>query len=551
MKKTLFFLFAALMSFVSMSAQEQRPVDNNVIQLNSVDDVATFNFNSQVHAFTFEAIEDGVLEFHVGWSSVMIYLTDRAFNESTKTMLSKQSDDNGNFYFTPVEKGKTYYFSTSLLTDPTEIRVMYGTGDPGISIDANYEDNSLYSITGRDLELTVDRQVNVGRFLVIYGDENTEEVIPTDYIAANYTTAYYITVMLGGLMDYLMDGGKITYGDKFTIRLEGIADASDPSTVYGEDGVFQRTFTLGEKPATVTKISPASGSELYTYYPTDGEDGLITFTFSDPLDETIADEVECLVTYGDMEAGSFAQFNVPFEISGNTVTADLRGITFPEYVEGGRGSAAGNQPTTITLLLRNLKTTDGRDVQTNATGAGSSAVVAYYSIKKQEIQYAVFWDPDQSNTLIFRENDHVTCYITQPIHFDGVTMTYWNGSGRELSKTLTLEDNPEYLTYGYDEDMGAYAIYISLNGVSFYNQGVTISLNNASLMNGDAIQVSTHYEGSRTSGIDAVVTGGDADAVVKVYAVDGTFVKEGAAGTVLQGLPKGLYIVGGKKVVVK
>ena len=163
----------------------------------------------------------------------------------------------------------------------------------------------------------------------------------------------------------------------------------------------------------------------------------------------------------------------------------------------------------------------------------------------------MFWDPHQSNTHNIREKDHVTCYITQPIHFDGVTMTYWNGSGRELSKTLTLEDNPEYLTYGYDEDMGAYAIYISLNCVSFYNQGVSISLNNASLMNGDEIQVSTHYEGSRTSGIDAVVTGGDADAVVKVYAVDGTFVKEDAAGTVLQGLPKGLYIVGGKKVVVK
>ena len=240
MKKTLFILFAALMSFVSMSAQEQRPVDNNVIQLASVDDEATFTFNADVHGFTFQAIEDGIIEFHVGWSSVMIYLTDRAFNESTKTMLSKQSDDNGNFYFTEVEKGKTYYFSTSVLTDPTEIKVMYGTGDPGISIDANYEDNSLYSITGRDLELTVDRQVNVGKYLVIYGEENTEEVIPTDYIAANYTTAYYITVMLGGLMDYMMDGGKITYGDKFTIRLEGITDASDDRTDWArvENTVF-------------------------------------------------------------------------------------------------------------------------------------------------------------------------------------------------------------------------------------------------------------------------------------------------------------------------
>lgn len=549
MKKTLFFLFAALMSFVSMSAQEQRPVDNNMIELASVDDEATFTFNANVHAFTFQAIEDGIIEFHVGWSSVMIYSTDRAFTEATKVMLNKQADSEGNFYFWEVEKGKTYYFSTSVLTDPVEIKVRYGTGDPGILIEANYEDNSLYSVTGRDLELTVDRQVSVAKYVVIYGDDNIEEEIPADYIQANYAMSYYITIMLGGLTDYLMDGGKITYGDKFTIRLEGIADANDPSTIYGEDGVIQRTFPLGEKPATVTNISPASGSEMYTYYPTDGEDGVVTFTFSDPLDET-AEDVTCKVVYGDMEAGSYAELTVPFAISGNTVTVDLRGITFPENVAGGRGGSSLQQ-TNISITIRNLKTVDGREVQTNSEGSGISAVVASYRIVKQEIQYAVFWDPDQSNTLIFRENDHVTCYITQPIHFDGVTMTYWNGSGRELSKTLTLEDNPEYLTYGYDEDMGAYAIYISLNGVSFYNQGVTISLNNASLMNGDEIQVSTHYEGSRTSGIDAVVTGGDADAVVKVYAVDGTFVKEGAAGTVLQGLPKGLYIVGGKKVVVK
>ena len=108
MKKTLFFLFAALMSFVSMSAQEQRPVDNNMIELASVDDEATFTFNANVHAFTFQAIEDGIIEFHVGWSSVMIYSTDRAFTEATKVMLNKQADSEGNFYFWEDEKGKTY-----------------------------------------------------------------------------------------------------------------------------------------------------------------------------------------------------------------------------------------------------------------------------------------------------------------------------------------------------------------------------------------------------------------------------------------------------------
>ena len=47
------------------------------------------------------------------------------------------------------------------------------------------------------------------------------------------------------------------------------------------------------------------------------------------------------------------------------------------------------------------------------------------------------------------------------------------------------------------------------------------------------------------------MTAADPDRVVKVYAVDGTFVKEGKAGEVLGGLKKGVYITEGKKVLVK
>ena len=58
-----------------------------------------------------------------------------------------------------------------------------------------------------------------------------------------------------------------------------------------------------------------------------------------------------------------------------------------------------------------------------------------------------------------------------------------------------------------------------------------MTVDNAYLMNGDPVTITGTFNNTGT-GIDGV-TAADPDRVVKVYAVDGTFVKEGKAGEVL------------------
>ena len=53
------------------------------------------------------------------------------------------------------------------------------------------------------------------------------------------------------------------------------------------------------------------------------------------------------------------------------------------------------------------------------------------------------------------------------------------------------------------------------------------------------------------TGIDGVKAEGGAPSTVKVYSLDGRFVREAAPAEALSGLQKGVYIVNGRKLMVK
>ena len=57
--------------------------------------------------------------------------------------------------------------------------------------------------------------------------------------------------------------------------------------------------------------------------------------------------------------------------------------------------------------------------------------------------------------------------------------------------------------------------------------------------------------GGDTTGIHDLMlkTGDDADSVVKVYSLSGALVKQGKREETLRSLPKGLYIINGKKII--
>ena len=227
MKRIFFAIFAALLGFTGVSAQ----VEFKDIEF-TADSPASVELGMGINYFTFTAPEDGAVEFHVGWTSTMVYITDEAGTEDTKVLLAKDADENGYIYRMTVEAGRKYYVSTSIVTDPLTMTVGYASEVDAIKLSANYDDGDVFNMIGSNLEITIDRQVSIDRTLVVLPD-GSEEDVPADCINAIFVTQYYYTIMLRDLMDYLMDGGKIAVGDKFTIRLEGIADArptAPPST---------------------------------------------------------------------------------------------------------------------------------------------------------------------------------------------------------------------------------------------------------------------------------------------------------------------------------
>lgn len=532
-------IVAALMSFAGVSAQ----VDFKQIVLGEGGKTTIeLERSSGVNYFMFSAPMTGTLSFNVGWSSTNIYSTDRNGSEDSKVMLAKSSDydgGTGNTFSISVESGQMYYFCTSIVTDAVTMTVGYGLQDNSIKINSNYEEGDEFNMTGSNLELEIDRPINVDRTVVAYGDGQVEDV-PSSCIQAISVGSYYYTIVLRDLVNYLMDGGKIAVGDKFTIRLEGISDANDPDVIYGEDGTYSITLVLAEMPASLVSINPADGSTIYTYYPEGGEEGFIVFTFSEALNEDKTN-VSATMSWGDQEAGSYEAHHPDFTIDGETVTVDIRGIFIPLEVDGGRGTSGS---TRVTLAISGLTTADGRPVASNYPDAGTSSILAVYGVEKKEINFIYDFDP-QSGAESLEGYDEILIWLSDSIMYDGVTVQWYNVRGQQQSRTYS----PEQVPFSWSDELFGYVGYVPINNISYNTQPVTVTVDNARLMNGETTEIYGMFNTGGT-GIEGVVVA-DPDRVVKVYAVDGTFVKEGKAGEVLGGLKKGVYITEGKKVLVK
>lgn len=542
MKRLIFTFFSLILCLTGIHA-----ISFTQIEINDPSEQASVTLASGTNYFQITAIENNTLHFNVGYYGVMLYESNALGEQGN--LLSMSYDDMGQKVFScEVEAGKTYYFMTNPVLDISDVIVYYGAGEQSIpiSVTSNLSDGETYYISGTNLELAFDRIVNVQHNWIEYGENSDgtyrqKEEIPAGYVNGILTTQYYYNIELSKLIREMADAGKLNSGDKFKITLEGISDANDASVIYGEDGNYSITLVLGEMPGSLVSVNPKEGTTLYTYYPEDGEDGLLTFTFSDDLNED-ASKVNATVSYGDTEAGSYVTFNPDFTIEGNTVVVDLRGYRFPETVDSSRGEATN---TSITVSISGLTTADGRDVITNNTSAGSDAIIVVYPMKKQEINFYYDFMPTEGSSL--DGYNEIIVWLPEEvgsISFSKIQLQWLNNRGTLQTKDFMPEDVP----FTYDANYSGYVSHVSLAGVS-RDREITLVVEDAMLSNGDSVEITGKFN-SNPTGIDAVL-GVDADAPVKLYSIDGVLVKEAPAASVLTGVKKGVYIMNGKKVVVK
>ena len=248
------------------------------------------------------------------------------------------------------------------------------------------------------------------------------------------------------------------------------------------------------------------------------------------------------LSYGDSEAGSMGSFNPDFTIEGKTVVVDIRGYRFPETVETSRN---GEVQTVITMNIKGLTTADGRAILTNNASAGTSGIVVTYPLKKQEISFYYDFLPTEGSSLA--DCSEIIIWLPEEVGvltFDKVLLQWLNNRGTLQTKEFKAEDVP----FAYDKSYAGYVSHIPLAGVS-KDREVTLTVEGGMLSNGDSVEITGKFNTDPT-GIDSVL-GDDANAVVKLYTIDGILVKEAPAATVLTGVKKGVYIMNGKKVVVK
>lgn len=542
MKRLIFTFFSLILCLTGIHAISFTP-----IVINDPSEKVSVTFADGINYFQITAIENNTLHFNVGYYGVMFYESNALGEQGN--LLSMNYDAEGKKVFScEVEAGKTYYFMTSPVVETSDVIIYYGSGEQSIpiSVTSNLSDGETYYISGTNLELAFDRIVNVQHNWIEYGENSDgtyrlKEEIPAGYVNGILTTQYYYNIELSKLIREMTDAGKLKSGDKFKITLEGISDANDDSVIYGEDGNYSITLVLGEMPGSLVSVDPEEGTTLYTYYPEDGEDGQLTFTFSDNLNEDVS-KVSVVVSYGDTEAGSYVTFNPDFTIEGNTVVVDLRGYRFPETVNSSRGDAVN---TSITVSISGLTTADGRDVITNNASAGSDAIIVVYPMKKQEINFYSDFIPTEGSSL--DGYDEIIVWLPEEvgsISFSKIQLQWLNNRGSIQTKDFMPEDVP----FVYEAAYAGYVSHVPLAGVS-RDREITLVVEDAMLSNGDSVEITGKFN-SNPTGIDAVL-GVDADAPVKLYSIDGVLVKEAPAASVLTGVKKGVYIMNGKKVVVK
>jgi hypothetical protein len=197
------------------------------------------------------------------------------------------------------------------------------------------------------------------------------------------------------------------------------------------------------------------------------------------------------------------------------------------------------------MNIKGLTTADGRAILTNNASAGTSGIVVTYPLKKQEISFYYDFTPTEGSSL--SGCSEIIIWLPKDvgvITFDKVLLQWLNNRGTLQTKEFKAEDVP----FVYDEAESGYVSHIPLAGVS-KDREVTLTVEGAMLSNGDSIEITGKFNTDPT-GIDSVL-GDDANAVVKLYTIDGILVKEAPAATVLTGVKKGVYIMNGKKVVVK
>ena len=471
--------------------------------------------------------------------------------EGTSVFGSHAYTDNGQVMsYQELQAGTTYYVYHPFAMDAGTLTIYEGSSELKLTSTNPSIDPESPEYYGGKLSASAVYEMNVNfNFPVTIG--NVYLIAPDNSRVSVSSKAYGTSVAceVGPALMSMYHDGTIKEGDEVILRLFSVADATDSSNKFDGSGRCEVKFTVAAKPLELVEVIGAKynsvDNAMNSYYLPGDENGMIKFVFDGPLS---SDKMSVAsIEYGNsdnLEVGMYYE-NIEATHDGATATFDFTGKR-RRPIDMLPNSDSTTQPESIYVSCGNIFSPDGQRAYTgsksNPTGYPMSFVI-------NVLQYTVVGDftPARGTELVFGTPMEIWVMNGDKIKYDAIRFDY--------------KENGEDKFYDIPAEKVAATPDEFSEGAVLYN--FTIPTLNCDLdsevivsMNGlecaDGLDHSNDIRGefkAKVSGIEDVTFAGSE--TFDVYDIAGVRVLSGVKADALSALAKGIYVINGKKVVIR
>lgn len=486
--------------------------------------------------------QTGPVKFLYSCSPIQLYYDKSCSEESIVDGSHSFVDGSQMISYSELEAGHTYYLYSAMTMMGGTLKITEGTAQlEVISVNPSLGEGEFFSVSSHyTIDVAFNMPVTVGRTLLLAGGES--------YQITSSVSNSYVTCDVAGTVMGMYRQGLIKEGDVMTLRILQVADASDANNKYDLTGKFECDFVMAEKPAELVEIINASQSTtenpFLSYYLTGDESGMVTFVFDRPL---LNEHAVAKLTYGNtdnMDVGVY-QENVAGAIEGYNAVFDFTG-KLRRPIDMLPASTETTQPSNLHILFADIYSEDGQRVYT-ARQSNPSGFSMSFNLTTLQYTISTDFTPGRGSQLIPGKEMEIWVMNGSMIRTSGIKVGYVkDGSPVELIIPISevrVEQDPvvaDDMIYTFNiPDVDA-------------DPDTKMTISFADVVCGDGLDHSKELSaefGYATSGVEGIVD--SANESYTVYDVTGLCVLRNGSQNDVKSLPRGLYIVNGKKTVVK
>ncbi|MDE7413485.1 MAG: hypothetical protein K2N05_06825 [Muribaculaceae bacterium] len=499
---------------------------------------------------TYTPSETGPVKFEFSTTTLSLY-SSADHSEASEVFGEHSYSDRGKIVtYKELQGGTTYYVFNAFSMDAGSMRVYEGTSeikltgtDPSINPeDPNYYGGKLSASMYYEMLVNFNFPVSIGNVFLVAPDNSRVQV-------AAKAGESSVGCDIGPAMMQLYHEEKIKEGDEVTLRIMQVADASDKNNKYNENGRCEINFTVAAKPLELVDVLGAKYNSvdniMNSYYLPGDEDAQIKFVFDGPLS---SDKMSVAsIEYGNsdnIEVGMYYE-NIDGTHDGTTATYDFSGKR-RRPIDMLPNSNSSTQPESIYVSCGNIYSPDGQRAYTgsksNPTGYPMSFVI-------NVLQYTVVGDftPARGTELVFGSPMEIWVMNGDKIKYDAIRFDY-----KENGEDRFYDIPTDKVNAAPDEFSEGAMLYTFTIPTLNCDPDSDVFVSMKGLECADGLDHSNDIRGefkAKVSGIENVVASGSE--TFDVYDIAGVRVLNNVKADVLSSLAKGIYVINGKKVVIR